>query len=147
MPKYSNLGEIIHDIRHFNRFYTNLIGLLSRYRFDSTYTLAEARVILEIGINDKYTITTLKEILKIDAGYLSRIVKRLIKSGIVEIEKSPSDNRINLLSLTKKGRQTLDYINQMSDRQVENIIENLSLDDLTKLISHMKSIETILGKK
>ncbi|WP_246684834.1 hypothetical protein [Mesorhizobium sp. B2-7-1] len=40
---------LVHEIRRFNRFYTGLVGLLDETLMQSPYTLAEARVLFELG--------------------------------------------------------------------------------------------------
>ena len=45
----------IQATRHFNRYYTNKLGLLGRYHFVSRFTLTEARVMLEIGRRGQHT--------------------------------------------------------------------------------------------
>ncbi|TIW84008.1 MULTISPECIES: hypothetical protein [unclassified Mesorhizobium] len=40
---------LVREIRRFNRFYTGLVGLLDETLMQSPYTLAEARVLFELG--------------------------------------------------------------------------------------------------
>ena len=40
--------ELIDDIREFNRFYTNIIGLLEQHFLESAFSLTEGRVLYEI---------------------------------------------------------------------------------------------------
>jgi DNA-binding MarR family transcriptional regulator len=140
-----NTHLLIQTVRHFNRYYTNLLGLLNRYRFDSPYSLAEARVILEIGSIQECTPSRLKETLKIDFGYLSRIIKRLLRDKVIYETKSATDGRSRYLFLTGKGQEILSYVNEMSDRQVETFIHKLSREELTQLAEHMQAIEKILS--
>ena len=53
----SEAGSAVPALRHFNRSYTNKLGLLSRYRFDTKLTLTESRVIFEIGSAGEHTQT------------------------------------------------------------------------------------------
>ena len=47
--------EAVARIRSFNRFYTNILGLLNRHILDSDFSLTEARVLLEIARADQCT--------------------------------------------------------------------------------------------
>lgn len=139
--------RLIQNIRHFNRYYTNLLELLNRRRFDSPYSLAEARVLLEISQMEHCTASRLKDLLRIDFGYLSRIIRRLLQDGVISEERSPHDGRSRFLILTVKGGEILNYIHESSNQQVHDMIRHLSHDELGELVCHMKAIEKILSDK
>jgi len=101
-----NSEEFVAEIRDFNRFYTNFIGLVNRNILKSPYSLAEVRVLLEIDAAGRCTARDLTRKLDIDPGYLSRMLSRFTKNGLVEGSVSPSDGRAKILSLTDKGRDT-----------------------------------------
>ena len=69
--------HVIADIRHFNRFYTNILGVLERTVLNTGYSLAEARVIIEIGMLKQCIASNLVDSLEIDRSYLSRIIAKL----------------------------------------------------------------------
>ena len=83
----------IDAIRAFNRFYTRQIGVLSEGLLQSPLSLTEARVLYEIANRDKPTATELLQELKLDPGYLSRILSKLEKRGLVRRSASRSDGR------------------------------------------------------
>lgn len=65
-------------IRAFNRFYTRIIGVLNESMMQSPFPLAEARLIYEIGKRKHTSAGELARDLDIDAGQLSRLVRREI---------------------------------------------------------------------
>ena len=73
----------IREIRAFNRFYTDIIGLLNQNILDSTWSLAEARVIYEIFKGKSITATQIIEIMHVDKSYLSRLIKKLDRKSVV----------------------------------------------------------------
>ncbi|CAM3715823.1 hypothetical protein GCM10009865_03900 [Aeromicrobium ponti] len=84
-----NLNDnIVGDIRQFNRFYTNILGLLDKHVFKAGYSLTESRVILEIGFMGQCIANDLVEKLDIDRSYMSRIISKLIKEGLLIKENS-----------------------------------------------------------
>ncbi len=144
----SQRKEVVHAIRHFNRYYTNRLGLLSRYRFDTKLTLTEARVILEIGRHGELAQRGLRADLKIDTGYLSRVVKHLIAGGLVRTRREAADGRLLLLQLTAKGRNALERIDAASEAENEELIGALSDADTRELVRHLRAAEAILeGRK
>ena len=60
-------------VRAFNRFYTNVIGLLRGKYLDTPYSLTEARLLFELAQRDASEVTDLRRTVDIDAGYLSQI--------------------------------------------------------------------------
>lgn len=142
----SKTDEFVAEIRNFNRFYTNFIGLVNRHILQSPYSLAEVRVLLEIDTAGKCTARDLTGKLDIDPGYLSRMLSRFVKNGLVEGSVSPSDGRAKILSLTDKGRDTFRQISSESSRQVASILGELPEKDWLRLVSSMRSIRSILSK-
>src|SRR5215207_6113147 len=96
--------ERVAAVRRFNRFYTQHIGVLHDGWLDSPFSLTEARVLYEIRQRDGATATEIGRDLGLDAGYMSRILRRFQKSGLIRKEQSPSDARQCFLSLTPEGR-------------------------------------------
>jgi DNA-binding MarR family transcriptional regulator/GNAT superfamily N-acetyltransferase len=137
---YTNIDAI----RAFNRFYTRQIGVLSEGLLQSPFSLTEARVLYEIANRDKPTATALRQELKLDPGYLSRILSKLEKRGLVRRSASRSDGRQNLLGLTAKGRKTFSTLDVRQRKEVAAMLRQLQPAAQTRLVQAMHSIETLL---
>jgi DNA-binding MarR family transcriptional regulator/GNAT superfamily N-acetyltransferase len=137
-------SKVVEQIRDFNRFYTNILGLLNAHILDSSYTLTEVRILLEIKKTVDCTANTLITRLSIDRGYMSRIIKRFENNGLIIKESSQADNRISFLRLTQKGKETMSELESKSDDQVENLINHLSDNDQRKLVKAMKYIKNTI---
>lgn len=135
------------EIRNFNRFYTNIIGLVDKTILDSPYSLAEGRVLLEIDVAGQCTSSDLTRLLQIDPGYLSRLLSKFTKDGIVVKTPSASDGRAQLLSLTEGGRQMLHKLYDASTQQAGTLLEKLTDDQQQRLVWHMAEIRRILDKQ
>jgi len=136
----------IKKIRSFNRFYTNVLGLLDKYLLNSQYTLTEVRIMFEIYNNKNITAKELTTILKFDKGYLSRVLTKLSKLNLIIKSISDKDKRHSYLELTKTGIIELEKLNNASNSQISAIIKNIEADKLKELVKHMSSIEKILTK-
>jgi DNA-binding MarR family transcriptional regulator/N-acetylglutamate synthase-like GNAT family acetyltransferase len=137
--------EMVQQIRAFNRFYTRILGLLQDHILDSDYTLAEVRVLLEIGSNAECTATLLIGLLGLDGGYLSRILKRFVREGLVVSQKSTTDGRVSLLLLTDVGRVLLDRLVAATDRQIADRIACMSTKQQGELVGHMQAVQRLLS--
>ena len=140
----SKLKKEIGIIRGFNRYYTNVLGLLDQHILESDFSLTEVRILHEIEKTANCTSKRLVKLLCIDSGYLSRIIKQLQKYGLIEKKQSSEDKRSQLLYLTQNGKEKLDALNTSSDKQIYSLIQPLSEVNQSRLVQNMASIESIL---
>lgn len=136
----------IQAVRRFNRFYTRAIGTLQDGSLYQPYSLAEARVLYEIG-TEKRSGPQAREIaeqLQLDEAYLSRILSKCEKSGLIAKEASPSDRRQNFLRLTAAGSKTLAELNVRSNQAVSALLKPLSPSRRAQLLDAMKAVEMLL---
>jgi len=140
-------GPVIQAIRHFNRYYTNKLGLLSRQHFVTGFTLTEARVLLEISRRGEHAQSGLCADLAIDMGYLNRVIKRLAALGLVATRRDPRDGRILILELTSAGRSALEEINAASDSRTADLLAPLSDEEAQSLVNHLNAAERILERR
>ncbi|MCH4168694.1 MAG: helix-turn-helix domain-containing GNAT family N-acetyltransferase [Streptococcaceae bacterium] len=139
-----NRIDRITDIRGFNRFYTNILGLLDQHILDSGYSLTEARVIFELSKMEHFTANQLCQLLKIDRSYMSRTITKLEKSGLIKRSASLSDGRNIEIRLSDKGHQVFHQLNDRSNQQVEQILTTLSDDECRKVTDAMGIIKKYL---
>ncbi len=139
-------SQIVEEIRRFNRFYTNILGVIDQHILDSPYSLAEARVLFEIHHTRECTATQLMTHLKLDKGYLSRILSRLIKNDLIDKKTSPTDARFSYLFLTQKGLALFLELNESSSQQIQSFIQDLTPEDQRILVNSMNKARRILTK-
>ena len=80
-------------VRRFNRFYTRQIGVLRKTYLDSPYSLGEMRVLYEIAHGGGVTASDIGRALDLDAGYLSRVLRKFEKRGLITRKDSDRDAR------------------------------------------------------
>lgn len=138
------MENIIQQIRGFNRFYTAHIGMLKSNFLDSRYTLAEVRLLYEIGEHSPITSQQLGESLNLDKGYVSRVLKLFLKDEIIEKIQSEKDRRAFYIKLTESGSRLLEILQLKSDKQIEEIVQKLNSDEKELLKNSMRSIKKLL---
>jgi DNA-binding MarR family transcriptional regulator/GNAT superfamily N-acetyltransferase len=136
--------ERIAAVRRFTRFYTRHIGLLQEELLQSGFSLAEARVLYELANRGPTTATVLAADLNLDAGYLSRILRRFGETGLVSKKRIPNDGRQSLLSITAKGRKAFAPLNKSSHDQVAAMLARLSAQEQSRLLGAMTTVEGLL---
>lgn len=138
--------ELIDRIRSFNRFYTNIIGLLDRHYLDSPFSLTEGRVLYEICNIEECSAKKIRENIVIDEGYLSRILDGFSKRGLIEKSPSSKDGRARIIMATEKGKKEFANINANSNALIFQLIENLSKEECEDLLNKMDGIRFLMEK-
>ena len=136
--------KLIQDMRAFNRWYTDVIGLLNRHLLDSNYNLSEARLIYELHKAETIRASQVMELMHIDKSYLSRMLKRLEKERLVSRKQSREDGRAVLLSLTEKGQREFARLNGASDEQMRSLVDHLTDEQREELVGHMRGIRRLM---
>ena len=134
----------IQAVRGFNRFYTQRIGVLDPY-LGSELSLTEVRVLYELAQRDQPTASELGRDLALDAGYLSRILRRFEGQSWLARVPSTADARQSLLALTEAGRQMFAPLQQKSSDEAAALLAALALGDQQKLVSAMDTVQRLLA--
>jgi DNA-binding MarR family transcriptional regulator/GNAT superfamily N-acetyltransferase len=132
-------------VRAFNRFYTNLIGLLRGKYLDTPYSLTEARLLFELGQRDEREVTDLRRTVDIDAGYMSRLLARFESDGLISRQRSATDGRRQVIRLTEAGRSAVAGLDARSADQTGDMLAGVVAEDLRRLLDAMRVITEVLG--
>jgi len=143
----SGLAGRIDAVRRFNRFYTRKIGVLEERLMRSPFSLAEARVVYELGQRTTVTAGELARELALDPGYLSRLLGGLEQRRLVAKAPSPSDGRQSLLSLTAAGRDAFAALDAQSAEQTAALLDQVPAAEQARLVAALGTIERLLGPR
>ena len=134
-------------VRAFNRFYTRQIGVLGERFFDSTLSLTEMRVLYELAHRDAPTATTVGAELGLDAGYLSRILRRFEARGLIRRSPSPDDRRQSRLRLTRRGRTAFAPLEARARGEAAAMLGKLPPSHQSQVVESMETIARLLGER
>jgi DNA-binding MarR family transcriptional regulator/N-acetylglutamate synthase-like GNAT family acetyltransferase len=136
----------ISQIRAFNRYYTNIIGLLDRHILNSNYSLPEARILYELNHREGVQASGIIESLGIDKGYLSRILEEFATKKLIVRRRSQADGRLMHIYLTEKGREAFKQLNQASEEQLKQLLGGLSAAEEERLSHHVTAVMDLFMK-
>jgi len=135
----------VRAVREFNRFYTRAIGVLGEHLLESSFSLTEARILFEIAHKPAITGVEIGQLLSVNQGYVSRVLARLERQGLIRRDRSDPDGRRRAIHLTERGKFAADELNQQAREQVCALLEPLAERGATRLLAAMESISNLLG--
>ena len=133
-------------VRHFNRFYTQHIGVLHEFLQKSPFSLTEVRVLRELMLGTVSTATELARALGLDSGYLSRLLTSFERRQLITRRQSVADARQSLLELTPAGRAAYAPLEVAAVEEVCGVLKGLSVAGQEQLIAAMRVIERLLAR-
>jgi DNA-binding MarR family transcriptional regulator/GNAT superfamily N-acetyltransferase len=140
----STLSGRVDAVREFNRFYTGRIGVLDEGYLSSRFSLTEVRVLYELAHRGSVTASELGRELGIDAGYLSRILRRFARGGVVTRTAARDDARKAILRLTARGKATVAPLEARARDQIGALLTSVPAADQERLVASMRTIERAL---
>ena len=133
----------IGGVRRFNRVVTQRVGALQEAYLARGRSLGLDRVLWEIGL-DGCDVRSLRARLDLDSGYLSRLLRSLERSGLVQVERSGGDGRVRIARLTKEGVAEREVLDRRSDELAVSILEPLSERQQKRLVAAMDEVSRLL---
>jgi DNA-binding MarR family transcriptional regulator/GNAT superfamily N-acetyltransferase len=134
---------MISQARRFNRIVTQRVGALNDRFLARDRSLGEARVLWEIGPEGR-DVRSLRTLLDLDSGYLSRMLRSLEESGLITVGPKQSDKRVRIARLTPSGSAERAVLEQRSDDLAASLIAPLSGKQRSRLVAAMADVERLL---
>lgn len=119
--------SLIDDIRAASRLMVRELGFMDATVAASDYPPSAVHTILEIGIRGAMTSGELGEFLRLEKSSVSRMVRKLIDCGELRETQDEADARSKKLSLTAKGRRTLEALHAFGRQQVSGALAALTV--------------------
>lgn len=98
-------------------------------------TLVQHRLLVLLAAGGDQTVKALAEQLGVNASNVSRLCDRLQKLGLLARDRSPTDGRAVVVSLTVDGRELLEVVRRRRRRDIARILGQLSPDELDATVA------------
>jgi DNA-binding MarR family transcriptional regulator/GNAT superfamily N-acetyltransferase len=137
------MDHMVPIVRSFNRTVTQRVDALRDHYLGRDHSLGEARLLWEIG-EDGCELRELRARLRLDSGYLSRLLRSLEASGLVTVGAAERDGRVRAARLTAKGRAERDVLDRRSDDLARSMLAPLTDAQRSRLVAAMAEVEQLL---
>lgn len=141
------MNDAVVALRAFNRFHTRFSGALEPHYMGSDLSLIEARLLYELVQKDGRLASELQEILGLDPGYTSRILRRFQSNGWIVRMRGEGDARKRPIQVTDKGRALFDAMDGRTRGQVERRLEPLGDSGRAALVTALDTARSLLGER
>jgi DNA-binding MarR family transcriptional regulator/GNAT superfamily N-acetyltransferase len=139
-------GEAIDDaveaLRRFNRTVTERVGVLQESFLGRGRPLGASRLLWEIG--DGADLQELRDRLGLDSGYVSRLIRRLQREGLITVDVSPTDRRRRRLHWTPAGREEVRELDHRADLAARTLLDELPTRRRERLLAAVQEVERSL---
>ena len=102
--------------------------------------LAHNKVIHLLSMYEGISISELLKRLKVTKQSLNRVLKDLIKLGIIEFKKDEQDTRVKHVFLNDKGKKIFNEIFQIQKKRIYNALLNSKSEEVLNFDSVLKKI-------
>jgi DNA-binding MarR family transcriptional regulator/GNAT superfamily N-acetyltransferase len=134
---------LISRVRSFNRTVTQRVGALDDRFLARDRPLGEARLLWEIGAEGR-DVRSLRSLLELDSGYLSRMLRSLEAAGLVTVGPKESDRRVRIVRLTPAGSAERALLDRRADELAASLLAPLSARQRARLVAAMADVERLL---
>jgi DNA-binding MarR family transcriptional regulator/GNAT superfamily N-acetyltransferase len=133
----------IQQVRRFNRIVAQHVVALEGSYLKRGRPLGQARLLFEVG-PDGIDVRVLREKLKLDSGYVSRLLRSLEAQRLVMVEAQTDDGRVRRVVLTPEGRAERETYDSLSDTLAMSLLTPLEPAQRNRLVSAMAEVERLL---
>jgi DNA-binding MarR family transcriptional regulator/GNAT superfamily N-acetyltransferase len=132
-------------VRRFQWFYARHVRAPHELVEHSALSLTEMRVLFAVMHAGKCTAADISRTLRLDTGYLSRMLTQFEGAGLIERQPFSGDARRNQVSLTTAGETTLSAGTAHVRDDVSSTLDAMTPDERAQLLASMGCIQRLLG--
>lgn len=97
--------------------------------------------VLEASKGGQNTIGNVSGIMLVPGANITGIAKRLAKDGFIIKKSDPTDERVTILEITPKGKQTLKDIEKEKDKELTVMLKGLSRTEKEDFLKKVRRIQ------
>lgn len=125
VTRMTSVRKNIENIRVASRLMVRELGFMNQNLAATDYPPSAVHSMLEVETHGSMTGAQLVQILGLEKSSVSRMLAKLVEAGELEETPSSEDARTKWLSLTEKGKETVQNINAYADQRVATALEKL----------------------
>ena len=126
---------IIRAAEHFKRVHSSVFR-----KYGLSFPQYNILRVLDASKNGQNKISDVGRIMLVPGANITGLAKRLEKDGFIIKRSNPEDERVTLLDITPKGKNTLQSIQKEKDKWIELILKDLSKKEKLELLGTVKRI-------
>lgn len=107
-------------------------------------TTMQSRVLIAVTECEEPTVGNISKIIDVSSSNASNMCKKLEQEGFIKRIRSLKDERVVVLKLTQKGKETLIQINKDLKNTYGTILEKIPLEEFETIISGIKLLNRLL---
>ena len=110
-------------------------------------SMRDWRILALLAATGPKTNREIAELNSLDSTTVSRAVKQLHETGLIDVRRSKRDGRMQLIALTQKGADTHDAISPERKRFAQEVESCLSKEELKGLYLALDKIDTFFAEQ
>lgn len=138
------MDDAVVALRAFNRFYTRFVGALDAHYMQTDLSLVEARLLYEVANRDAPVASELQAELGLDAGYVSRLLRRFQTRGWIDRGRG-ADGRQRPITVSEKGHRVFAELDARTRAEVEARLSVLGPGDRDLLVAALGTARGLLA--
>jgi DNA-binding MarR family transcriptional regulator len=143
------VGDYVNDLSSDEKIIMALVRAAEKYKKESgaifkqhglTFSQYNALRVLDASEGGQNTISSVSRTMLVSGANMTGVAKRLEKNGFLYRKSDPRDERITLLVISPKGKETLREIASAKNSFVEGYLSNYSEEEKRTFFSMLKRI-------
>lgn len=130
-------NPLVEPLRIASRRLVRELGFMNTTLAGTDYPPSAVHALIEIGQQGALAARDLCGLLNLDKSSVSRMLRRLVEGGEVEVAQDGRDARSKLLSLTRQGQKKLSAINALASSQANAALSLLSAGEQQRAVDGM----------